>query len=186
MAQQTVFPLDSLTTRPAIPRSAVTIPPGKPSGPNARLQAAIYGNILYPRTALTSGTSGKVVVFGVIDTLGAFLADSAVLYDERATLVLGTEANGIVKGSFRLGKVDSLMCQDGRLLVQVYPRKWSKAQEDLVQEAVRVANNLPAFKAGTRDGQKVNVGYSFPVVFRNLGMLNGPGKKRKRKNKRKS
>lgn len=144
-AQEVIYSPDSLTTKPAIPRSVVAIPPGKPSGPNARLQMAIYRNIRYPRTALASGASGKIIIFGVIDTLGVFSIDSAVLYEEQATIVLGGEKNRVNSTAVLQGKVDSFFREDGELRATQYPKPWSKAQEELVQEAIRVADGLPAF-----------------------------------------
>ncbi|MEM6771347.1 MAG: hypothetical protein AAF597_12260, partial [Bacteroidota bacterium] len=179
--QTLTYPIDSLDTQPAIPKEAVNIPPGRPSGPNARLQWAIYGNIRYPRTALTSGTGGKVLVYGVVDTTGKFLVDSAALFTQLAVPQSTPDENFAGPAFDYEGVVDNLSDEDSSLSVDKFPNNWSPAQKDLVREAIRVADNLPRFKPGTKAGAPVNAFYSVPVVFKYQGV----GKKRPKRKKRK-
>jgi hypothetical protein len=151
-AQEIVYPADSLTTIAAIPRDAVKIPRGKASGPNARLQYAIYRDIRYPKSALTGGTSGKIIVYGVVESTGYFRIDSASLFQEQGLVVI-VEISVVKK----------------KIKVDDFPKKWSVAQRDLVREALRISSELPNFKPATIDGRPVASRMELPVEFKNLG-----------------
>lgn len=165
-AQETVYPPDSLTTKPAIPRDAVKIPTGRPSGPSARLGYAVYKNIRFPRTALSTRTGGKVIVYGVIDASGVFVRDSAGLFEERAVMVIGDESAKVETQDVCIGYVKDFTLKKKKWSVADAPKKWSKAQKDIVLEAIRVTGELPTFKPGTLRGQKVASYIEIPVVFR--------------------
>lgn len=165
-AQMLAYPPDSLTTIPTIPREAVNIKEGRPSGPDARLANAIYSNIRFPRTALTTRTGGNILVYGVVDTTGVFQVDSAGLFQEQSTLVIG-DSTGVVKTQQNLlGHVKEFTLKKKTWLIADAPKKWSQAQKDLVLEAVRVTRTLPHFKPGTIRGRPVAAYVNIPVVFK--------------------
>ncbi|MEO0733611.1 MAG: hypothetical protein AAFZ52_12315 [Bacteroidota bacterium] len=162
-AQEVIYPPDSLTTQAAIPRDAVYIPPGRKSGPSARLAYATYGNIRFPRSAMVKHTQGKVLVYGVISEEGAFVVDSAAFFrlpDARRA-----------KKEMHLGTVSKFGSKKGKMILLDKPKKWSGSQKDLVMEAIRVANALPTFKPGTIDGRPVASYFTLPVVFKHEGQF---------------
>ncbi len=165
-AQEIVYPLDSLSTKPAIPRNAVKIPKGRASGPSARLAFAVYDNIRFPRTALTNRVGGKIIVYGIVDTSGLFQIDSAVLFREQAVMVIGDEAAKVETQDVSLGVVKEFILKKKKWRVLDAPKKWSVAEKDIVSEAIRVTQNLPKFKPGTINGRKVLSYFEVPVVFR--------------------
>lgn len=165
-SQVTTYPPDSLTTLPVIPRDAVKIPVGRATGPDARLAHSIYRNIRFPRTALTNRVGGKVLVYGVVDTAGVFQIDSAGLFQEQSVVVIGESPTAVKTQDILLGHVKEFTLKKKKWLVADAPKKWSKAQKDLVIEALRVARELPKFKPGTIRGRKVASYVDFPVVFR--------------------
>lgn len=165
-AQEAAYPLDSLTTKPAIPRSAVKIPKGSASGPTARLAHAVYKTIRFPRTAMSTRTGGKVLVYGIVDTSGVFKMDSAGLFKEQAVMVISDESAKVETQEVSLGYVKEFVLKKKKWKVADAPKKWSEAQKDIVLEAIRVTNELPHFKPGTIRGKKVPTYFEIPVVFR--------------------
>ena len=168
-AQEIVYPADSLTTIAAIPRDAVKIPRGKASGPNARLQYAIYRDIRYPKSALTGGTSGKIIVYGVVESTGYFRIDSASLFQEQGLVVIVDTTAQFVIDDVSLGSVNEISVVKKKIKVDDFPKKWSVAQRDLVREALRISSALPNFKPATIDGRPVASRMELPVEFKNLG-----------------
>lgn len=166
-----VYLPDSLTTTAAIPRGAVKIPPGRPSGPSARLQYALYANVRFPRTALTSNTSGKIIVHGVVEASGLFRIDSASLMKEQAAIVMQDSEASLVKEDILLGRVRDFAPNKKSVKVMDFPKKWTVAQEDLVVEALRLCYALPQFKPGTLAGEKVASYLDLPVVFKHKGSI---------------
>lgn len=165
-AQEIVYPPDSLSTKPAIPRNAVKIPKGRASGPSARLAFAVYNNIRFPRTALTNRVGGKVIVYGIVDTSGVFLMDSAGFFQEQAVMVIGDDAAKVETQDVALGFVKEFLLKKKKWRILDAPKKWSVAEKDIVSEAVRVTRDLPLFKPGTIDGRQVASYVEIPVVFR--------------------
>ena len=108
---------DSLSTLPAIPREAVDITAGLPSGPDARLAHAIYRKIRFPRTALATRTGGKVLVYGIVDTNGVFTADSAGLFLEQSVVTLRDSLPVVVTQEISLGCAHEFMLKK---------KKWQK------------------------------------------------------------
>lgn len=173
ISAQHVYPLDSLTTRPGIPSDAVKIPPGRASGPKARLSYAIYSNIRFPRVALTTKTAGKIIVFGVVDASGEFKVDSATLFNQQAAIVLDGDKGTVVKEDVRLGTVTQIEKGKKKVIVGDFPKGWSAGQKEIVREAIRVAFSLPTFSPGTKDGKPVDSYFEIPVVFRHQGTRRG-------------
>ncbi len=165
-AQTVVYPPDSLTTKPAIPAAAVKIPKGRPSGPSARLAHAVYKNIRFPRTAMTNRVGGKIIVYGIVDTSGVFVMDSATLYREQAVMMIDDDGAKVETQDVSLGSAKSFILKKKQWRVLDAPKKWSLSEKDLVSEAVRVTKDLPTFKPGTIKGEKVASYIEVPVVFR--------------------
>jgi len=163
---QTVYPPDSLTTAPAIPPGAVMIPAGLPSGPEARMRHAIYYSVRFPRSAMTTRTGGKIVVYGVVDTVGLFRADSAAFYRQQVATGGDERLGRTMKPDVKLGTVSVISWNGARAQVGDFSQQWTAPQRALVVEAIRVACSLPAFRPATIRGRKVNAFLEVPVVFR--------------------
>lgn len=100
-----------------------------------------------------------------MDTVGVFQIDSAGLFQEQSIVITG-EGPAVVKTQdFLLGHVKEFTLKKKKWLVADAPKKWSKAQKDLVIEALRVSRELPEFKPGTIKGRKVAAYLNIPVVF---------------------
>ncbi len=126
--------------------STVEVMPEFPGGIEA-VRKFIAQNLTYPESAAANGISGRIFVKFIVNKEGKVVNPEII----RTNIKKTSPENEVVVVGYR---------DEGKLTGDVDPDV-----DALEKEAIRVVSMIPDFTPGMNKGKKVNVGYTFPIVF---------------------